>query len=236
MSPPQALKTRSRRVEAIEWVLEDQHQASAKKVQQEQDKHHNLHAYWEGYFAKESRKREKTRGFARWKRDESLKWKGEGYGIKHQHWSNKLVDRINPLDLEDYWSVLDQRRIPTNDMGGTKKQQKTLIRKLLTEARQKDFPHLGIPDFPEISSQKQQIRHLTRKEWDLLLKKVVELSEGAARKDLSVSEYQDLQFSKANNQNQRNWVVLYDCLNLMWFFYLKAEDLPRIRAELSQDK
>ena len=219
---------------AIEWVLEDQRQARAKKKQQEQDEHHNLHAYWEGYFAKESRKRETTRGFARWKRDECLKWEGEGYGIKHQPWSNKPVDRINTLDLEDYWSVLDQRRTPTNDMGGTKKQQKTLIRKLLTEARQQNFPHLGIPDFPEISSQKQQVRHLTRKEWDLLLKKVVELSEGAARKDLSVSDYQDLQFSKANNQNQRNWVDLYDCLNLMWFFYLRAEDLPRIRAEWFQ--
>ena len=221
---------------AIKWVLEDQRQARAKKEQQEQDEHHNLHAYWEGYFAKESRKRETTRGFARWKRDECLKWEGEGYGIKHQPWSNKPVDRINTLDLEDYWSVLDQRRTPTNDMSGTKKQQKTLIRKLLTEARQQDFPHLGIPDFPEISSQKQQVRHLTRKEWDLLLKKVVELSKGAARKDLSVSDYQNLQFSKANNQNQRNWVDLYDCLNLMWFFYLRAEDLPRIRAEWFQDR
>jgi hypothetical protein len=220
---------------AIEWVLDHQRKSKATKAQQEQDAHHNLHAYWEGYFAKESRKRESTRGFARWKRDESLKWEGEGYGIKHQPWSNKPVDQINALDLEDYWSVLDQRRTPKNDMGGTKKQQKTLIRKLLKEARQ-DFPRLGIPDFPEISSQKQQVRHLKREEWERLLKKVVELSEGAARKDLSVSEYQDLQFSKGNNQNQRNWVDLYDCLNLMWFFYFRAEDLPRIKAEWFQER
>ena len=219
---------------AIEWVLEDQRQARAKKEQQEQDEHHNLHAYWERWLAKETRRRAGTRGASR-VRDEILKWEGEGYGIKHQPWSNKPVDRINTLDLEDYWSVLDQRRTPTNNMSGTKKQQKTLIKKLLTEARQ-DFPHLGLPDFPEISSQKHQVRHLTRKEWDRLLKKVVELSEGAARKDLSVSEYQDLQFSKANNQNQRNWVDLYDCLNLMWFFYLRAEDLPRIKAEWFQDR
>ena len=217
---------------AVEWVGTQQRVQEAQKAEQG----NNLHAYWEGYFDKESKKRESTRGFARWKRDESLKWEGEGYGIKHQPWSNKPVDRINTLDLEDYWSVLDERRTPTNDMSGTKKQQKTLIRKLLTEARQQDFPHLGIPDFPEISSQKQQVRHLTKKEWDLLLKKVVELSEGAARKDLSVSDYQDLQFSKANNQNQRNWVDLYDCLNLMWFFYLRAEDLPRVRADWFQDR
>jgi hypothetical protein len=219
---------------AIEWVLEDQRQARAKKEQQEQNEQHTLHAYWEKWLAKETRRRAGTRSASRI-RDEILKWDGKGYGIKHQPWSNKPVDRINTLDLEDYWSVLDQRRTPTNNMSGTKKQQKTLIKKLLDEARQ-DFPHLGQPDFPAISSQKQQVRHLTRKEWDLLLKKVVELSEGAARKDLSVSDYQNLQFSKANNQNQRNWVDLYDCLNLMWFFYLRAEDLPRIRAEWFQDR
>jgi hypothetical protein len=219
---------------AIEWVLEDQRIAKAKKAQQEQDAHHTLHAYWEKWLAKETRRREGSRGAARL-RDEILKWEGEGYGIKHQPWSNKPVDRINTLDLEDYWSVLDERRTPTSDMSGTKKQQKTLIRKLLTEARQ-DFPHLRIPDFPEISSQKQQVRHLKREEWDLLLKTVVELSEGAARQDLSVSEYQNLQFSKGNNQNQRNWVDLYDCLNLMWFFYLRAEDLPRIKAEWFKDR
>ena len=183
---------------------------------------------------KETRRRTGTRGASRI-RDEVLKWEGEGYGIKQQPWSNKPVDRINTLDLEDYWSVLDQRRTPTNDMSGTKKQQKTLIRKLLKEAR-KDFPYLAIPDFPEISSQKQQVRHLKREEWEQLMKKLVELSEGAARKDLSVSDYQNLQFSKASNQNQRNWVDLYDCLNLMWFFYLRAEDLPRVKAEWFQDK
>ncbi|MGC6483646.1 MAG: hypothetical protein ACON4T_08805, partial [Synechococcus sp.] len=199
---------------AIKWVLEDLRKGRAKKEQQEQDEHHNLHAYWEKWLVKETKRRAGTRSVSRI-RDEILKWEGEGYGIKHQPWSNKPADKITALDFEDYWSVLDERRTPTNDMGGSKKQQKTVIRKLLKEARQ-DFPHLVIPDFPEISSQKQQVRHLKREEWDLLLKKVVELSEGAARKDLSVSDYQDLQFSKANNQNQRNWVDLYDCLNLMW--------------------
>ena len=90
---------------------------------------------------------------------------------------------------------------------------------------------MGHPDFPAISSQKQQVRHLKNEDWDLLLKKVVELSEGAARRDLSISEYQNLQFSKANNKNQRNGVDLYDYLILIWFFFLRAEDLPRIKAE-----
>ena len=80
--------------------------------------------------------------------------------------------------------MLDQRRTDTNDMSGTKKQQKTLIRKLLKEARS-DFPHLAIPDFPEISSQRQQVRHLKRDEWNRPMGKVVELTGGAARQHLS---------------------------------------------------
>ena len=154
-------------------------------------------------------------------------------GSSTKPWSQKAADRITAADFTDYFALLDLRRTPTNDMSGTKKQQKTLIRKLLKEARS-DFPHLVIPGFPEISTQKHQVRHLKREEWDRLLEKVVELSKGAARQHLSVSDYQELEFSKANNQNQRNWVDLYDCLNLMWFFYLRAEDLPRIKAEWFQ--
>lgn len=220
---------------AIEWVLEDLRIAKTKKEQQDQNQNHTLYAYWDCYFLKESKKQTASRGFVKWKRDEFLKWEGDGYGIKHQPWSNKSVDRITTLDLDDYWSVLNKRRTPSNDMSGTKKQQKTLLRKLLKEAR-KDFPHMGTLEFPEISTQRQQVRHLKREEWDQLLKKVLELSEGAGRQNLSVADYQNLLFSKANNQNQRNWVDLYDCLNLMWFFYLRAEDLPRIKSEWFQDR
>ena len=220
---------------AISWVQNIQREAKEQKEQAEDQKNHSLWTYWERWFAREGMTRQSVRNFARWKRDESLKWDGEGYGIKHQPWSQKAADRITAADFTDYFALLDLRRTPTNDMSGTKKQQKTLIRKLLKEARS-DFPHLVIPDFPEISTQKHQVRHLKREEWDRLLEKVVELSKGAARQNLSVSDYQDLEFSKANNQNQRNWVDLYDCLNLMWFFYLRAEDLPRIKAEWFQDK
>ena len=220
---------------AIEWVLEDQRQARAKKHQEDEQKQFALGTYWERWFAREGRKRQGTRGEVRWKRDESLKWEGEGYGIKHQPWAQGSVERITAGDFDDYWAVLDQRRTPTNDMSGTKKQQKTLIRKLLKEARS-DFPHLAIPDFPEISSQKQQVRHLKRDEWNRLMGKVVELSGGAARKDLSKADYEALPTHRPLAKNPRNWVDLYDTLNLMWFFHLRAEDLPRLQAEWFRDE
>ena len=219
---------------AIEWVLEDQRQARAKKHQEEEQKQFALGTYWERWFAKESRKRQGTRGIVRWKRDESLKWGGEGYGIKHQPWAQSSVERITANDFDDYWAVLDERRTDTNDMSGTKKQQKTLIRKLLKEARA-DFPHLVIPDFPEIRTQTEQVRHLKRNEWDRLMGKVVELSGGAARQDLSKADYEALPTAHALPKNPGKWVDLYDTLNLMWFFYFRPEDLPRIKAEWFQE-
>ena len=144
------------------------------------------------------------------------------------------MEKITTADFADYWAVLDARRTATNDMGGTNAQQKTLIRELLKEARS-DFPHLSIPDFPSISRQIKQVQHLKRSDWDRLMGKIVELSEGAARADLTPQQYKVLEWKPANRLNQRNWVDLYDTLNLMWFFYLRAEDLPRLRAEWFRD-
>ena len=52
---------------------------------------------------------------------------------------------------------------------------------------------------------------------------------------LTPQQYKALDWKPANRLNQRNWVDLYDTLNLMWFFYLRAEDLPGLRAEWFQD-
>ena len=74
--------------------------------QEEEQKQFALGTYWERWFAKESRRRQGTRGIVRWTRDESLKWEGEGYGIKHQPWAQGSVERITAGDFEDYWAVL----------------------------------------------------------------------------------------------------------------------------------
>ena len=68
-------------------------------------------------------------------------------------------------------------------MSGTKKQQKTLIRKLLKEARS-DFPHLVIPDFPEISSQNSRSGTSSGTNGTDYLEGG-RTSSGAARQDLS---------------------------------------------------
>lgn len=220
---------------AVEWVQKLQRSAPILKKRQEEEQQHALEIYWERWYARESSKRQTERNFARWSRDTKLKWAGQSYGVKHQPWAQKSVEKITAADFEDYWAVLDARRTATNDMGGTKAQQKTLIKELLKEARS-DFPHLSIPGFPSISRQFKQVKHLKRSEWDRLMGKIVELSGKAAREDLTPQQYKALEWKAANRLNQRNWVDLYDTLNLMWFFYLRAEDLPRLKAEWFQDQ
>ncbi len=221
---------------AVIWVQELQRSARFFKEQQEAEQQHALEIYWERWYAREGSKRKTQRNFDRWIRDTRLKWEGKSYGVKHQPWAQKSVDKITAADFADYWAVLDARRTAPNDMGGTKAQQKTLIRELLKEARS-DFPHLSIPDFPSISKQVKQVQvqHLKRSDWDRMMGKIVELSEGAARADLTPQQYRALEWKPANRLNQRNWVDLYDTLNLMWFFYFRVEDLPRLRAEWFQD-
>ena len=137
---------------AVIWVQELQRSAKVLKEKEEAEHHHSLDTYWKRWFAREGSKRKSKRNFDRWLKDARLKWDGVSYGVKHQPWAQKVVTKITSADFNDYWAVLDARRTATSDMGGTKAQQKTLIRELLKEAKS-DFPHLSIPEFPSISRQ-----------------------------------------------------------------------------------
>ena len=77
-------------------------------------------------------------------------------------------------------------------MSGIKAQQKTLIRKLMKEART-DCPNLAIPEFPVISKQSKQVAHLTHSQWERLVAKIIDLSGGTARQQLTQGQYASLQ-------------------------------------------
>tara|TARA_E500000331_G_scaffold236361_1_gene226641 strand:+ start:92 stop:1450 length:1359 start_codon:yes stop_codon:yes gene_type:complete len=212
---------------AVEWWKNLQ-----KKEEKEYfpvQKQYSLNRYWESWFTRESDRPRRNR--IRWRRDTALKWEAPLYGIVHQPFAKKNVEEIRYGDFVEYFALLDKRASAKNDMGGTKKQQKTLIRTLLKEARSNDFPKLSIPDFPEIKHQKKEATYLTGDEWKLLMEKVVELSKSVCGKELSNKEYQLLEWTKRDRRNQRNWVDLYDALAIMWSFHLRAEDLPRLKSE-----
>ena len=94
-----------------------------------------------------------------------------------------------------------------------------------------DFPDLRPFVYPVIKgkSSNTQVEHFRRDEWDSLLKKIIELSGNYANRVLSVEEYQEL------DAEYRKWIDLYDSISLLFFFYLRAEDIPRIRTEWFKD-
>ena len=216
----------SKRAIEIYNQWEESHQDAVIQVQE--DKEYSLSNYWEHWFATQCDVQRHKRNFQKWSRDTKLKWNGSGYGIVHQSWAKKKVDEITAVDFEDYWNVLNARQTPSNDMSGTKKQQKTLIRKLLMEARRRDFPKMNLPDFPQISTRTKAVRSLTKHQWESLLTTVIDLTEGNARRAATPRWYWGLQWTQANRCNIRNWVDLWDALLLQWFFYLRAEDMPRL--------
>lgn len=222
-------------IEAGKWTIQWWKEQKQRQVQllndQEEREQHSLHKYWNTWFTKQSALQKSKRNFDRWKRDTQSKWHGESYGIKHQPWAQKSVDQIHSGDLANYFTeVLDARRTDTNDMSETKRQQKTLMRALLNEARLEN-PTLGEPKFPEIPRAIKEVVALNQNQWDCLLQSVIELSDGSCRFSTEADSYRTLPFSEYRRSNQRNWVDLWDALHIQWFFYTRAEDMPRFRCE-----
>ncbi len=189
------------------------------RKEQKYNSQYNLHHYWEIWysrFCKDLTLSEKN------KSDRLNDWNGEGFGLKHQKWSLKSIDQITKRDIADYFSLINSR--------SRKSQQRTILNKLNNEALD-DFPDLRPFVYPVIKgkSSNTQVEHFRRDEWDSLLKKIIELSGNNATRVLSVDEYQEI------DTEYRKWIDLYDCISLLFFFYLRAEDIPRIRTEWFKD-
>ena len=156
---------------AAEWVKEHQRESRAAKDQQQSQKNSSLHAYWEKWFSRTSESKKTARlNYRKWEGEQQNLWLAQGYGLKHQPFALKSVDSITYSDMADYWTLIDQRGATSNragDMGGTKKQLKTLIKHLFHEARS-DFPQLQDPKFPpSVTRRSSQITSTERngKSW-----------------------------------------------------------------------
>ena len=217
---------------AVIWIEEIAEKGREVKIQKENNEKNNLHHYWNTYFEKEILLRQTERNFNRWKREELLKWQAEDYGISNQDWSKISCDRINRRDYEEYFELLEKRARLNNGSNGSgiKGQQKTLINKLLALA-ESDFVGHSFPNFPKISKEYKQVKHLTHSEWDILYRHIFELGKGKDATTFSPSDYQALPFTPFNNKNVRNWVDVFDAINLQWYFYFRAEDMYRLKAE-----
>tara|TARA_Y100001972_G_scaffold128018_1_gene186914 strand:+ start:756 stop:2174 length:1419 start_codon:yes stop_codon:yes gene_type:complete len=216
---------------AVAWVEEIEKRGRDAKELKKGAAQSLVH-YWNLYFDKEKKLRENQRNFVRWEREELLKWQAKDYGIAQQDFAKVRADRINRKDFEEYFDLLEIRARKNNGSNGSgiKGQQKTLIRKLLAIA-ESDFVGHSFPNFPKISKEYKQVKHLDHKMWDKLNRHVFELGEGKDAVCYSPEDYKALPFNNFNRKNIRNWIDVYDALNLQWYFYLRAEDMYRLKAE-----
>ena len=206
---------------AVDWVMRKQSELRHQLDEQEGKFINLLENYWIKYYEREITVRSTQRNFARWDREEKLKWGANIYGLKNQDFAKKSVDLISNEDLRNYFDLLETNARKNNGSNGSgmKSQQKTLMNKLFKIA-ESDFIGHSFPSFPPISKQKKQVRHLLREEWDALLRGVFELGQGKESVCFSPTDYQDLQFTNRSKDNVRNWVDLWDALNLEWYFFL----------------
>ena len=219
---------------AVEWNQKHRRELLLKKDEHEGKYQQTLQDYWNTWFSKESdAKALENIQYPKWKRDVLQKWGS----ISEQQWAHIRVDLITRSHYEEYFQILQKQASDKNPEwtgSETKKQQKTLINKLLALA-ESDFVGHSFPSFPPISTQYQQVKHLKKEEWEKLIKTVIELSGGAAKESLTEKQYQNLEFKSHNRENQRNWVDLYDALYLEWFFFLRSENFPHLKIEWFKD-
>ena len=78
--------------------------------------------------------------------NEKSNWNEPIFGIGHQKFADKSIDKINFADLNDYWELLDAKgKKIGSDMSKAKKSKVTVINKLFERARiDRDFPDLKI--------------------------------------------------------------------------------------------
>ena len=215
---------------AVEWCKKER-----KKLQQLVPKNtkHTLDRYWSKYWAE----LEKEVGIKQRKlRDTFNRWNGKEWGVGQQEFASKSVEEIDALDIEAYFKLLDARG--TGKKGSMAKQKeavKSLINKLFAIARY-DLPLLQNPIYPVIHKDDVEVEGFTQQEWDKIVTKVIELSGGKAREEITYQEYQDIEWNRRGKlEQQRNWIDFYDCLMLQWFFYLRALDMPRLQSDWLKD-
>jgi len=228
-------------LEAVEIAVELEanylNHAGQETAKIEDEKKYSLQRYWEIWFDQFCKDQDVKRNGKNNIRNQSCYWKGEEYGIMHQPFVKKKVDSINAKDLIEYWRVLDLRgkRIG-NDMAGTKKQIKTLLNKLIKTARIEDpnqFGNLQNLIYPEIKSfGKEEVEYFTRQEFKKIQNAVLELSDFNAFGRINVDDYWKLEWSSRDRlKGTRNWMDLHAAIGLIFYYYLRAEDLPRIKSE-----
>ena len=220
--------------EAIAWLKTQKTYLIELAKENEYNSNFSLRHYWEKYIKDFEKEYVNRRGGRKRCTNEKSNWNEPIFGIGHQKFADKSIDKINFADLNDYWELLDSKgKKIGSDMSKAKKAKVTVINKLFERARtDKDFPDLNNPQYPIIRTwEKQEAVYMDRNEFDELKYQISLLSGDNAQKEMTYEEFMDVPWNDRDRKNQRNFVELYDAVMVMWYFYLRAEDMPRLRNE-----
>jgi len=220
--------------EAIAWYKKQKINLIELAKETEYNSDYSLRHYWEKYIGDFEKNYVNRRGGRKRCTNEKSNWNEPVYGIGHQKFANKSIDKINFADLNDYWELLDGKGQKIgSDMSKAKKAKVTVINKLFERARtDRDFPDLTNPQYPIIRTwEKQEAIYFSRNEFDDLLFKISELSGDNSLVDMTYEKFTNIAWNDRDRKNPRNFVELYDAILVMWYFYLRAEDMPRLRTE-----
>ena len=213
---------------AIYWVKEKQRNIVLEmKNKEEESTQKSLADYWEIYLPEFIESKKDRNSFEKLVRDEKNKWNSPTYGLSKEDFAQKNVDLISRKDYESYFKTLSI---------GMQSQQKTLIKKLI-EIAESDFIGHQFPSFPTITKpQKQQVKHFQRDEWEKLMGCINQLSGGFARENLSIEQYKELEYKQSNRKNHRNWVDLFDAIWVQYYWFLRSQDMEKLKIEWFRDE
>ena len=219
--------------EAVKWNQE-QLEKNINLIQTgEIDSDNSAEKYFNLWFEQENKLRENdvSRDYQKWKRDALSNWERD---FGNRSWSKKSITNVTMNDLDQLVTDIEVRNqigIDNRSGSGAKDSARTLWNKIVEKAERENHNH-NFPSFPKYKNDKTpEVKCLNNEQWERLLEKVKELSDGNALMDLTPDEYKNLPDTFIQTRSIRNWVDLYDALMLQWFFYLRTQDLDILLVE-----
>ena len=211
------------------------------------DSEFSVEAYFQKWFAEESRTREKdtTQNFQRWKNDNQSFWDlnfvqstfdSDGNIVYDPSWIKKHISKATKRHLKNIERKI-HNRVVAKTKGkttgtGTKEQAKTLWNKLVEIAELEIDGH-AFPTFPKFDIDKTpECSHLRVEQFKAVLDYIISASNGACTQSLTEEEYYNLPHKFQNKLSTRNWVDFYDALMVQWFFFTRSQDMKRIKPQM----
>ena len=232
---------------AVEWNKQVLNKNKILVEEGADDSEFSVEAYFQKWFAEESRTREKdtTQNFQRWKNDNQSFWElnfvqptfdSDGNMVYDPSWIKKHISKATKRHLKNVEQKIEIRVVAKTKGkktgSGTKEQAKTLWNKLVAMAELEIDGH-AFPTFPKFPIDKTpQCSHLRVEQWDAVLEYVISASGGACQKSLTEDEYYNLPHKFQNVDSIRNWVDFYDALMVQWFFFTRSQDMKRIKPQM----